>query len=200
MLDRWEGPILFHNYLFDSQVVEKMGLVFPHKRIVDTMVRAYHLGNLPQGLKALAYRLLGMQMQDFDDLTLPYSTPIMLKYLREAYTQDWPKPEEQTVRDKDGHWKLYKPQGMSTKLKRFFSDYEKNPAKDIRECWDNWEDSHSMIETVCGPWPGVDIQHVPMDKVIHYACRDADATIRLWPVLRDMTRQVRHKLSEHWED
>jgi hypothetical protein len=200
MLDRWEGPILFHNWLFDSGVVEKMGLRFPAKRIVDTMVRAYHLGNLPQGLKALAYRLLGMQMQDFDDLVTPYSTPLCLSYLREAVNHEWPKPEEQTVRDPQGQWKLYKPQSMSTKLKRFLTDYQKHPDKDVFQAWDNWKDDASQIETVCGEWPGKDIRHVPMDKTIHYACRDADATLRLWPVLQGMTRQVRRKLSEHWGD
>jgi uracil-DNA glycosylase family 4 len=200
MLDRWEGPILFHNWGFDSQVVEKMGLRFPHKRIIDTMVRAYHLGNLPQGLKALAYRLLGMQMQDFDDLVTPYSTPLCLSYLREAVNHEWPKPEEQTVRDPQGQWKLYKPQSMSTKLKRFLTDYQKHPDKDVFQAWDNWEDDHKLIEMVCGEWPGKSIEHVPMDKTIHYACRDADATLRLWPVLQGMTRQVRRKLSEHWSD
>ena len=200
MLDRWEGPILFHNYLFDSQVVEKMGLVFPHKRIVDTMVRAYHLGNLPQGLKALAYRLLGMQMQDFDDLTLPYSTPLCLQYLRDALSHEWDKPEEQLERDKNGDWKLYKPQSIGTKVKRFLTDFQKHPDKDVYQAWDNWSDDHSHFETVCGQWPGKDIRYVPMDKVIHYACRDADSTLRLWPVLQGMTRQVRRKLSEHWDD
>ncbi len=68
------------------------------------------------------------------------------------------------------------------------------------QAWDNWEDSQSHFETVCGQWPGKDIRYVPMDKVIHYACRDADSTLRLWPVLQGMTRQVRRKLSEHWDD
>jgi uracil-DNA glycosylase family 4 len=199
LLNRWEGPILLHNWLFDSQVVEKMGLVFPHKRIIDTMVRAYHLGNLPQGLKALAYRLLGMQMQDFDDLVTPYSTPLCLSYLREAVNHEWPKPEEQTVRDPEGNWKLYKPQSMGTKLKRFLTEYQKHNDKDVFQAWDNWEDDHKQIEMVCGEWPGKSIQHVPMDKVITYACRDADSTLRLWPVLQGMTRQVRHRLSEHWD-
>jgi hypothetical protein len=47
------GTILFHNWLFDGEVVEEMGLRFPWRRIVDTMVKVFHLGNLPQGLKAL---------------------------------------------------------------------------------------------------------------------------------------------------
>jgi len=200
VLDRWTGPILFHNWLFDQQVVSKMGLRFPDKRVVDTMVRVYHLGNLPQGLKALAYRLLGMKMSDFDDLVTPYSTPLCLQYIRDAHSMEWPKPEEQMVRDAEGQWKLYKPQSMGTKFKRFLTDYSKNPAKDIYGSWDNWEDSHELIESVCGPWPGKDIRHVPFDKVIHYACRDADATLRLWEVLQRMTRQVRRKFQENWED
>lgn len=199
MLDRWTGPILFHNWLFDGDVVRAMGLRFPEHLIVDTMVRCFHLGNLPQGLKALAYRLLGMKMQDFMDLVRPYSTPIALEYLRSAQQHEWPKPDEQLVRDESGKWKLYKPQSMSTKLKRFFTDYSKNPSKDVFSMWsDNWEDSHQLIESVMGPWPGLDIRHVPFDKVIHYACRDVDALIRLWPVLEHMRHQVRRKPQEHW--
>lgn len=200
VLDQWQGPILFHNWMFDQRVVEDMGLRFPEHLIVDTMVRCYHLGNLPQGLKALAYRLLGMKMQDFDDLVTPYSTPLCLQYLRDAMNHDWPKPEEQTVRDPEGNWKLYKPQSMTTKFKRFLTDYQKHPDKDVYQAWDNWEDDHKQIEDVMGPWPGKDIRYAPFDKAIYYACRDADATLRLWPVLQGMTRQVRRKLSEHWDD
>lgn len=201
MLDNWKGPILFHNYLFDEDVTIAMGLRFPRHLIVDTMVWAYHLGNLPQGLKALAYRLLGMRMQDFDDLVTPYSTPLCLEYLHKAYQHEWPKPEEQLVRDSASQdWKMYRPQSVSTKLKRFLGDYTKNPNLDVYERWENWEDDHSQIETVCGPWPGKDIQYVPFDKALHYACRDADATLRLLPVLQSMTRQLRRKLPEHWID
>lgn len=201
VINTWRGPILFHNWLFDRVVCEGMGLHIPDNRIVDTMVRCYHLGNLPQGLKALAYRLLGMRMQDFDDLVTPYSTPLCLKYLRDAYDLDWPKPDEQTVRDDKGQWKLYKPQSMKSKLKRFLTDYQKNPSMDIYERWGNWDDSHRLIESVCGSaWPGKDIRYVPEEQWIYYACRDADATLRLWDVLKMMTRQVRRKLSEHWED
>ena len=200
VIDQWSGPILFHNWLFDQGVTADMGLRFPQHKIVDTMVRAYHLGNLPQGLKALAYRLLGMKMQDFDDLVTPYSTPLCLSYMREALAHDWPKPEASLRRDEQGQWKHYQPQAMSTKLKRFLTDYAKNPSKDVFKSWDNWEDDHQLIESVCGPFPGKDIRHVPIDKTIHYACRDADATLRLWPVLQYMTRQVRRKLSEHWGD
>lgn len=200
-LNERTGPILFHNWLFDKHVVEAMRLRFPEHLIVDTMVMAFHLGNLPQGLKALARRELGMTMDDFSDVVTPYSLPIALEYLRAAQEIDWPKPEEQLVRDEDGKWKMYKPQSMSTKLKRFFTDYAKNPNKDVFDMWaNNWEDSHAQIEAVLGPWPGRCITHVPFDKVIHYACRDADATLRLWHRLQGMTRKVRKTLQENWGD
>jgi uracil-DNA glycosylase len=200
ILDSWKGPILWHNWMYDQRVVAKMGLRFPEQNIVDTMVRAYHLGNVPQGLKALAYRLLGMKMKDFDDVVTPYSTPKCLSYIRGAMDYDWPKPEEQTVRDENGQWKLYKPQSMGTKFKRFLTDYSKNPEKDIYKSWDNWSDDHELIESRLGPWPGKCISYVPFNETLHYACRDADALLRVWPILEGMTRQVRRKLSEHWED
>lgn len=203
MLDQQTGPILWHNYLgVDEKACRDMGLRMPWHLIVDTMVRAFHLGNLPQGLKALAYRLLGMTMTDFDDVVLPHSTPLALEYLRAAQSIDWPRPQEQALRDdKTGEWKMYKPQSMNTKIKRFFTDLSKNPAKSPFEMWDKkWTDSRAMIEAELGPWPGKDIQHVPWSEMVHYACRDADALIRVWPVLEHMTRNVRHKVQEHWGD
>lgn len=176
-LDEWEGPIIFHNWLFDGAVVEKMGLRFPFKKVRDTMVRAYHLGNLPQGLKALAYRELGMTMKDFDDVVKPHSTKRVIDYYRDAYAEDWPKPDEELVRDKDGKLRLYKPQSMNTKLKRFFSDWAKNPEKDVFDAWGNWEDQHETVENVCGPWPGKCISHVPFEEVIDYACLSGDSKV-----------------------
>jgi hypothetical protein len=199
IIDMWRGPVLWHNYLgVDEKACRDMGLRMPWERIRDTMVLAYHLGNLPQGLKALAYRLLGMKMQDFSDLVTPYSVPKCLEYLSNALWQDWPKPDEQVIRDAGGQWNLYKPQGMSSKIKRFLTDYAKNPNKDVFGAWGNWEDSHAQIEAVCGPWPGRDIQYVPFDKVLGYACRDSDALLRLWPILQSMKRQVRRSLQENW--
>jgi hypothetical protein len=141
-----------------------------------------------------------MKMEDFDDLVTPYSIPLCMDYLDKARGKDWPKPEESLVRDKEGKWKLYKPQSISTKLKRFFTDVRNNPAKDIFAAWDNWEDEHSMIEEVMGPWPGKDIRYAPFDKVLRYACRDADATLRLWYREQQMTRQVRRTTQERWSE
>lgn len=198
----WHAPILFHNYLYDWPITEAMGLHLPYRHIVDTMARVYHLGNLPQGLKALAHRELGMTMQDFEDVVKPHSTLNVLHYYEIARTMTWPKPEEELViDDKTGLWKLYKPQSMNTKLKRFFTDYGKSVDKDVFAMWtDNWVAQQAMIEAECGEWPGMCISHVPFEQTLHYACRDSDALLRLWPVLKRMSRQVRRYSQEQWRE
>lgn len=74
--------VVLHNYLFDKEVLERMGINV--ERFVDTMELAYHLMDLPQGLKALAWRLCGMEMQDFEDLVAPYARTEVLAYLEAA--------------------------------------------------------------------------------------------------------------------
>ena len=37
-------------------------------------------------------------------------------------------------------------------------------------------------------------------RVIRYACRDSDATLRLYPILKNMQHQVRRTTQEHWGD
>lgn len=196
------APILFHNWLYDWANVEALGLHLPLPRVVDTMVVAYHLGNLPQGMKALAFRECGMRMDGFPDVVSPYSTQEVLTYYRAAYAEEWPKPTPYTVYDsKKKAEVLYKPQGMTTKLKRFFTDYGKNPEKNVFEMWEkNWTDAHTMIEERLGPWPGMDIAHVPFDEMLYYACRDADALGRVWPVLQHMRSRVRKLKQERWRE
>ncbi|MEK9738013.1 MAG: hypothetical protein VW239_11880, partial [Candidatus Nanopelagicales bacterium] len=53
----------------------------PWDSIVDTMMLAYHR-NMPQGLKALAYRLCGVAMKDYDDTVRPYAEAKMFDYVQ----------------------------------------------------------------------------------------------------------------------
>jgi uracil-DNA glycosylase family 4 len=201
----WRGPILWHNWAFDERVTRNMGLVYPRRRIVDTMVKAFNLGNIPQGLKALAYRELGMDMLDFDDLVKEPSTDRCLSWLGHAARMKWPKPDPVQVRQDDGSYKTKQPHSMSTKLKTFFTYWNKDNTKCPFEAWDNWEDSHALLnagmDEEYGHWPGKCITHAAEDKpeeVIRYACRDADALLRLWPRLQHMERRMRKVPQEQW--
>lgn len=213
-IDKWESYVYFHNWPYDWTVTEDMGLSFPTKLSIaesmgvkftapitrDTMMMVYHLGNLPQGLKTLAFRLLGMVMEDFEDLVKPYSAGRVYDYYRLAQTFEWPKPEEQLIKNKNGKWKVYKAQSLNTKLKSLFTNLGKNSEKDIFKVWDTWEVHQTEIEEKCGPYYGLDIADVPFEDVIHYACRDADATIRLVPILLKMRGiAMTGKLQEVWD-
>lgn len=200
-ISQWESPILFHNWLYDWSVIDAMGLLLPYSHLVDTMAVVYQLGNLPQGLKALAIRELGMAMMDFEDVVLPHSRKRCLEYYELASFEDWPKPEPQIVLGADGRWKTYQAQSMKAKLKRFFTDYRKNPeGKDVFGAWNAWEDSHAQIEAILGPWPGKDIAHVPFEEALFYACRDSDALGRLWPIIKRMRTFVRRFGQESWRE
>ena len=85
-LDAQLAPILFHNWFYDYAPMAGLGLTIPPRLLRDTMVMAFNLGNLPQGLKALSKRKLGMVMQDFEDLVFPYSQARVLDYYRQAQT------------------------------------------------------------------------------------------------------------------
>jgi hypothetical protein len=200
VVTRRRTRLLFHNWLYDWPVVESMGLTLPHQSICDTMALAFHLGTVPQGLKALAFRELGMTMRDFDDVVSPYSRLNVLHYFELMRMTDWGKPEEELTQDsKTGKWKLYRPQSLNTKMKRFFTDLAKNPeGKDIFGAWDNWAMHHAAVVEELGPYPGKCISHVPFHEALHYACRDADATLRIYRVLRQMKTRVRRYASELW--
>ena len=59
-----------------------MGVAIDHIR--DTQQEAFHQGDLPQGLKPLAYRLLGVTMQSWEDVVWPASIQAVTNWLREG--------------------------------------------------------------------------------------------------------------------
>lgn len=200
-LDEWTAPLIFHAWLYDASIVRKMALRFPTRLLVDTMARVFHLGNLPQGLKALAFRELGMLMEDFEDVVRPYSRARVLAYYQQMTTYEWEKPEPRLELDsKTGLWKKKQPHTLNTRLKTFFTYLKKDPNKDIFKAWENWEPEHSEIEAKLGHWPGMCISHVPFEKALYYACRDADATLRLYYFVKRLERQVRRTTQERWAD
>jgi uracil-DNA glycosylase len=207
-LDLWTGKILWHNWLHDVKIVGLMGLTFKPYLIVDTMQIAYHIGSIPQGLKALSRRLLGAKMIDFDDVVTPHSKRLVLEYYRQMYSLDWPKPEASMERKPNGDWKVYQPHSMKSKLRVFYTYLDKNPDKDVFSVWDNWSDSWDLINEKMGEefpesgrWPGKCISHAPFEsEVIPYACGDSDKLLRLYPILLRARSRMRKQFQEHWLD
>lgn len=74
---------ILHNALADLDVEQAMGL--PECPYDDTMQLSSHQQDLPQKLKALAWRLAGMTMKDYEDVVMPYSRTAVLEWLEQAY-------------------------------------------------------------------------------------------------------------------
>ena len=55
--------------------------------------------------------------------------------------------------------------------------------------FDDWNDDvRNRIVAAAGPMPELSITHVPWDKALYYSARDADATIRILPIIRRLHR------------
>jgi len=191
------------------------------------MERAYLLGNQPQALKYLAYRICGMEMQEFDDLVMPYAREEIVEYLGKAAEFTYPKPDpvhtwiyedvkcpeckgkgrvgigrgkkREEYECPDCHAtgeihreKLSRPWGPNQYLDRMIGDWFKDETVNLLERWRNWDEGVTgAIEAKAGRFPWPSIAQVPLDKAVHYACRDADATLRCWPLLVRLGHELR---------
>ena len=178
---------ILHNSLYDLSVLREMDVepVF----ITDTMIMAYLLQDEPQGLKPLAYRHAGMRMRSYLDVVGPKDRELTLAYLEEAVVVSGgvPDPEPQVVWEK-GEPRIKQPQGLQRKIKRVLTDYRAGRLEsgtDLRRRWLAFgpEEGRSEVEEVLGPMPRASLSDVPDEESLWYACRDADATMRVYSVL-----------------
>lgn len=170
------SPIYLHNAPGDLVLLKQLGFT-PESLVVDTMQKAYHRQNLPQGLKAIGYRLFGIRMTEYKDLVIPYSKRALEDWLMNALVFC-----EDNLR-----WTEFKQ--LKTKIKEIahISEQEKFTRRILghsisKETYDPWErlDTHHMdfsrIVDQLGYYPTPSIEHVPKRLAIDYACTDADVT------------------------
>ena len=220
--------VLFHNYLFDCPVLAQVGIVAP--RWLDTMQEAYQVCHLPQSLKALAYRLCGMEMQEYEDLVLPYAIDRAVGYLDlgsktrvEGYVESLPWRHKKlrcsggkAYGGKHGSTEVEfhepgtqpcpvcgKPKG-SGNMERdrggrtYIWDRARAVLMDTVEAGANplkrWaaipKEERAVLEAVIGEMPRPSIEQVPYEEAVGYAARDADATIRVKPLVRGMAAEL----------
>jgi uracil-DNA glycosylase len=190
--------LVFHNALADLSQIQSVG-IHP-RRWVDTMQLAFWAQEFRIGLKPLAYRYLGMKMQDYSDVVMPPSKARLYEYMRRAAVgmreavPDTRKGKSMTEEEKQVR-------KTGTLVKRLIGDLEKDFAggyaadKPLKP-WDRvdkWQDTVRDVIQVFGEGdiPRPSIVHVDRDSAVQYACRDADAALRLLPVLRSKAREVR---------
>lgn len=182
--------VLLHHSLHDIPVLRAMGGEMTRWR--DTMVDAYHLADIPQGLKALGWRLLGVRMASFEDTAVPHSLPVALdclaianEALRSSLTfqhqlKSGPRKGQQEERVLPGADK--QAVGTWRKVQKALREDEADPWKR----WDGWHaHDKALLTSIMGmelPFPS--IVYVPLEEAVHYAALDAIITLRVHHVLR----------------
>ena len=182
--------VILHHSLHDLTVLRDMGidLIALNIPFIDTMIMAYHLGVEPQGLKPLAYRHCGMEMQSYMEVVGDAAQARALLYLEEVNATEWPDAEEELVFDpKTGDPHIKKPWSLNKKVKRLLADFSKGKDPDLIERWNKKDNKvyRKMAETALGAMPPATLDDVPEDVAIHYSARDADATFQLYPKLKE---------------
>ncbi len=161
--------VVMHNALHDLPVLRTMGIdiLGMGLPIADTMVLAFDLQLPHRGLKTLAYRHCGMEMQSWREVCGPYEQELVNRYLEEVVNRvdDWPPG----VGRKHGIARLAK-----ARLGK------------PRKAWEELDPQlRAPVEDTMGVMAPLSMTHIPMDQLLPYACRDADATLRLYLQLRD---------------
>ncbi len=177
---------VLHNALFDLGILAQMGI--RPTRYVDTMVMAYLLQAEPQGLKDLAYRHAGMIMEDYNDLVREISAEKYYNYLWNALQFKWPDVLPVMELQKDGPH-LRQPQNMTKRIQGILKAVEKYHDRGV--AIDRWkkidpDEGKDLVEEELGPPQEGAIDEADArdpKRVTRYACRDADATLRVFPTL-----------------
>jgi uracil-DNA glycosylase family 4 len=197
-LDFWFGSSFFdsivtmHHAAHDLEEARHMGVSVPRYR--DTMQEAFHLGNLPQGLKALTYRLFRHTMTSYEETVRPASIRALTDWMTEAYqiavldltyvSQRFSPKTGKRLKDETTRSDL---ESLLTRLLRLTDpngEYdpwgsEKEPRLDAfwHEPVNEWMVQY--VENRIGPYPLQGIANCSMEEAVRYAVGDADWTGRV---------------------
>lgn len=181
--------IYLHNSMHDLGVLRRLGVTLGDQQFRDTMVWAYLLQLEPQGLKDLAFRHVGMQMDSYPDIIREADYLKALEYLEGANACQWSEARPYVIVE-GGKARIKKPHGINSRIRAILHDVSVDKRKrsgaavDPRERWDNVEDDiKAEVVAELGEMPKATLDDVPRDKAERYACRDADATWRIAPIL-----------------
>jgi hypothetical protein len=128
--------VVLHHALHDAPILINAGWDLSTMDVQDSMLYAYHLGNTPKGLKALAYRLFGVKMTEYLELVKPYQNAVSIQWLK-SINHEYPDlPKQQVWKKGKGLWEelgWYQPQNLGKRIQKIINDYEGYPEEHIKE-------------------------------------------------------------------
>ncbi len=172
-----------HNALFDIPVLRSLGI---HPTLIaDTMQMAYLLGMDAIGLKTLAYRLCGIQLREFDEVTAEATQHKAREYLMRIVGQEWEDPLPIPYFDDKGQQKLKWPQNIRRKVMALLKKYDAGPTINLHEKWYAMEKEggRGQVEEKLGKMDRGWLCDIDRAEAEEYALGDVKATAAIFPIL-----------------
>lgn len=176
MIRELDLTLVFHNAIHDADVLLKMGLdIWDGFKIIDTIILAFVLQDLPLGLKPLTQRLQQVQMHEYPEVVRPWKEKAEAVWLGEAYKHALPLTAYEPQRTPKGRVRMSKGQpvlkrvGEETAL-RLVRHYERGQQLSPQE--EAW-----AAGKIGQKRPGWDLKLVPEELAREYAGRDACVTL-----------------------
>lgn len=191
-LQGYGGTLVVHNLSWDLKVLSSIGL--DTRRTIFkpacTMQMAKYLNTEPGGLKALAWRLMGVEMNEYADIIRPVQKKMTIDYLTMLNTIEYGKPESELIWE-NGQPKVYTPQSLNRYTNRILGDLDKDPKLDVVARWKKVPDQvKKMGMDVWGPMPEATLTEVEPETAMRYSGQDADVALGLYWVLIDKLAKV----------
>lgn len=173
--------LVLHNAPADLPFIPKP------RRYRDTMVECYNLGNLPQGLKALSYRLFGRRRKSWEEMVGRVSKDKLVYWMMdglEIIEKELRIVESRVgVRGQPIKPIIHKPQIESDFIRimrHTITSQDYDPWEKLKECADDDIGEHlSLLVERLGPIPLKGIANLPLKDAIFYGCSDSDDTLQL---------------------
>lgn len=181
-LDEHRPKVILQNALHDAGVLRAMGIEIWDYEVVDTLVYAYNLQDIPRDLKNMSRRLLNQDMQDYEELVKPYQDAADQAWRERAAAAAWKRVDLVQQLTPKGAVKLSKGQPVYKKVGEqvaldLIRHYERGEEIQIDE--QTWAE----LQPGVGRRPGLDLDLVPRDQAIPYAGKDSSVTLRVEPLL-----------------
>lgn len=196
--------VAMHNAPADLAIADLIGLRVVNLR--DTMQEAYHFGNLRQGLKPLARRLLGRLRSSWEETVTPYSKAVLNNWLCDAFIHaenHWQEVRQTFHKRTKAPNKPKVVKSVAERLLVELAGYMvNNPEYKI---WDKLQermpskDLARLVEAV-GEVPKRGIAHCPIEVQVEYGCSDPDDTRRLAILFDKMRSEFIEGLNVQEED
>ena len=175
---------VLHNAKFDLRILSECGIHPAHTEC--TMQMAYLLGEPALSLKVLAYRLAGIEMRTYKEVTHAATQTKAMDYLCTALARNWPDPDPIVVVDKKtGESKYSFPSNVSKKIQRILTNCIDDPTISPYDKWKVVKENagRGQVEAELGRMEEAYLDEVDTQEAEEYALLDAEATFPIYETL-----------------